>query len=810
MLSNLLSNSLLDLRSALRSLRRHPVFAGVAVLTLALAIGANTAMFATIHAAALRPLPYREPGRLVLASATFGGYPNPMASAPDYYDYREQADSFEALGAMMSFVVKTTVTGRERPERVATILISDDFFGMLGVRPVAGRWFTPEEGKPGGPRVLIIGEHFARRWFGSARDAVGRPLTVNGTPLTVVGVMPAGFRLFHDVDVWVPMRRGESVAGAPRRFHNWLIVGRLKAGVSIERAQRQVDVISKRLEQQYPDSNRNKALGLSSLQTAIVGRQMPMLAALMAAVGLVLLIACGNVAGLLLARGAARRPELALRSALGVSRSRLVGQLVIESLVLAVAAGVIGVLLAYWLQGLMPIVAGLQQTGITIEGLSWSVLLFALGLSVVTGLLFGVVPALRTSALNVSQELAPGARATDTRGGTRLRSVLVAGQVAVSLMLLITAGLLIRSFVRLTTTDPGFVIEHLLTGEIQLLPNQYPEESRQIQFFDGLREDLLAVPGVTAVGFTSHLPIKNPAGNVPVWAADNAPANPADRPSADRRIVLPGYFDAVRIPLVSGRDLSARDRSGAPVALVVSQLMARTLFPGRSPLGQRVMVDNGGDQPVATEVVGVVGDARVNAIGQPPRMTMYLSYYQFPDFTLRFAIRTAADPDSMVGTVRKLVAARDKEIPVENLVSMEQLIGDSVAPRRVTTITLGLFSLVAMLLASIGLYGVLAYYVNQRTHEIGVRMSLGADVRRVVGHVLWRSALMVVPGIAVGLAAAFAGGRVLQQLLFEVPPTDPATYAAVSACLAGVALIASVVPAWRAARIDPVTALRSE
>jgi putative ABC transport system permease protein len=388
--------------------------------------------------------------------------------------------------------------------------------------------------------------------------------------------------------------------------------------------------------------------------------------------------------------------------------------------------------------------------------------------------------------------------------------VLVAGQVTVSLMLLITAGLLIRSFVRLTTTDPGFVIGHLLTGEIQLLPNQYREESRQIQFFDGLRQDLLAVPGVTAVGFTSHLPIKNPTGNVPVWAADNAPANPADRPSADRRVVLPGYFDAVQIPLVSGRDLSARDRAGAPVALVISELMARTLFPGRSPLGQRVMVDNGGDQPVATEVVGVVGNARVNAIGQPPRMTMYLSYYQFSDFTLQLAIRTGAGPDSMVGTVRKLVAARDKEIPVENLVSMEQLIGDSVAPRPVTTVTLGLFSLVAMLLASIGLYGVLAYYVNQRTHEIGVRMSLGADVRRVVGHVVWRSALMVVPGIAVGLAAAFAGGRVLQQRLFEVPPTDPATYATVSAGLAGVALIASVVPAWRAARIDPATALRSE
>jgi putative ABC transport system permease protein len=804
------SNLLADLRSAVRSALRYRAFSSVVVLTLALGIGANTAVFSAIHAALLKPLPFRDPGRLVLASCTFGGEPNPMASAPDYYDYREQADSFETLAALTSFTMKVTVTGLERPERATLSFVSDDLFSMLGVAPVAGRWFTPDEGKPGGPPVAMVGERFARLWFGGAREAAGQGLTANGMALTVVGVMPAGFRIVNDSDVWVPMRRGEDVAASARRFHNWLIVGRLKPGVSMQQAQRQVDIISRNLEQQYPDSNRNKALRLDPLQTALVGDQTPMLMTLMAAVGLVLLIACGNVAGLLLARGTARRPELAVRAALGASRGRLVAQLLTESLLLAVVSGIAGIALAYWLQRLLPVATGLRGLGIEIRGIEWPVLLFALGLSILTGVLFGVVPALRSSSLTIADSLAPGTRATGGRMGTRLRRALVAGQVAVTLMLLVGAGLMIRSFARLTTTSPGFAVDHLLTGEIQLLATQYPDQNQKIQLFEGLRNDFRAIPGVQAVGFTSHIPMKHRFGNIAAWAADNAPANPADRQLAHMRIVMPGYFEALRIPLLAGRDIADGDRQGAPQALVINEMMARELFPGRSPLGQRVMVDVGRDRPMETIVVGVVGDARIDAVNMPARMTMYASFYQTPRDTLRFAIRTGLNPDALVGTVRRLVAARGRGIPVENLVSMEQLIGDSVTPQRVTTLTLTLFSLAAMLLASIGLYGVLAYFVNQRRQEIGVRMSLGADTRNVMTLVLGQSALMIVPGLAAGLLGALAGAHLIRGLLFEVSPTDLVTFVAVSLCLFGVALVASIVPAWRASRIDPVTALRSE
>lgn len=806
----MVSNFFYDLRFALRSARRQPMFSIVVIVTLALVIAANTAMFATVEAALLKPLPFQDPGRLVFASCTFGGEPNPMASAPDYYDYREQADRFEALSAILVGANKTTVTGGAEPERVSLTIVSDDLFRTLGVTPVAGRWFTAEEGRAGGPSVAMVSERFALRRFGSAGTAVGAALAVDGQPLTIIGVMPAAFRFLHDVDIWVPMRRGEGRAAAPRHFHNWLIVGRLRAGVSLESAQRQVDVISKRLEQQYPASNRGKALRLDPLQTALVGRQMPRLVVLMAAVGLVLLIACGNVAGLLLVRGSLRRPELALRAALGASRARLVAQLLAESVTLALIAGVVGMALAFWLERLLPLVTGLREQGLAPAGMDWPVLAFALALSVLTGVLFGAVPALRASSLELSEDLAPGARTTDTKVGMALRGGLVIGQVAASLVLLIGAGLLVRSFTRLAGTNPGFDVQHLLTGEIQLLAAEYPDPDKRIRFFDGLREDLSAIHGVRAAGFVSMLPIRNRLNNIPAWAADHPPASPADRRSAHIRIVLPGYFDAVRIRLLAGRDFGKADRANAPPVVIINELMARTLFPGRSALGQRVMADRGRPQPVAFEVIGVVGNARVDALDQNARMTFYLPYYQSPAETMRFAIRTDQDPESITQTVRRLVLARDRDIPVENLVSMERLIGDSLEPQRVTVVTLTVFSVVALLLACLGLYGVVAYSVSQRTHEIGVRMALGAEPGDVLRLVVGQGAVLAMIGVGIGVAGAIGLTHFLAGLLFEVRPTDPVTFATVSMGLVGVALLASLVPARRAAKIDPMIALRYE
>jgi putative ABC transport system permease protein len=799
-----------DLRYGLRMLQKNPGFTAVALATLALGIGANTAMFSIIHAALMKPLPFRDPARLVFASTTFGGTRNPMTSAPDYYDYREQAGCFDGFSAMLAMAPKTTVTGGAEPERAAFTYVAHDFFQTLGVVPVAGRVFRPEDGQPGAPNVVVVGEHFAQRRFGAARQAVGASLNLDGRPYTVVGVMPAAFHFIHDVDIWAPMQRGESWAAAPRQFHNWLIVARLKPRVSIQSAQRQVDVISKRLEQQYPASDATVGLRLDPLQAALAGPEAPRLLLLMAAVGLVLLIACANVAGLLLARGSVRRQELAMRAALGASRARIAGQLLTESVTLALLAGVLGVALAFWLNGLLPLVTGLSNSVNTFTGLEWPVLLFALAISILAGVLFGIAPAWRTSALNLAEDLAPGARTTATKGGKSLRNALVVGQVAVSLVLLIGAGLLIRSLAQLAGTSPGFDAHHLLTGEIQLLDSQYYDPGQRIRFFDGLHVDFAAVPGVNAAGFISELPIRNPLNNYPAWNTEHPPADLADQLKAHKRIVLPGYFDAVRIPLLAGRDLGKIDSRNAPLAMVINQKMARDLFTETNPLGQRVSADLGGPKPTTFEVVGVVGDARIEAIGLEAPMTMYLSYYQFPNLTLRFAIRTDLAPESITRTVRRLVAARNRDIPVENLVSMEEIIGDSLASQQVTAVALALFAMVALLLACLGLYGVLAYSVSQRTHEIGIRMALGANRREVLRLVLKQGMTLALGGIAVGTVAAFGLTRLFKNMLYGIAPDDPATFVAVLAILTMVAALACAIPARRAAKVDPMEALRYE
>jgi putative ABC transport system permease protein len=804
-----------DLRYAMRALLRNPAFAIVVIVTLALGIGANTAMFSLIHATLLKPLPFKDPGRLVLASSTFGGNINPWTSQPDYYDYRDQSASFERLAATSPEAFRLFVVTREQPERAAVMVATADLFATLGVEPVAGRWFAAEEGKAGAPYVVMISSGLATRRFGGAREAIGQTLTIQmGMPrgnmtATVVGVMPAGFRLLDDADLWMPIREGENDGPQTRQFHNWLLIGRLKPGITLAQARQDVDIISSRLQRQFPDFDRGLGLLLEPLQRGLARDQTPGLFVLMAAVGMVLLIACANAAGLLMARGTVRRPELALRAALGASRARIASQLLTESLVMAFLSGLLGLALAIWLQRLLPIVAGLAPLGIQIGGLATPVLCFALAATMATGLLFGLAPALRAAAPDLACDLAHNTRATGTRAGTRLRSALVVGQVAVSLALLIGAGLLIRSFARLAAVDPGFDARNVMTGEIQLPDTKYPEAERQVQFFESLQEDLAAIPGVTAVGFIDRLPIRHPYGNPPMWAADHPPQDPSQRTTADLRSVLPGYFEAVRIPLLSGRDIAKADRASKPNVTVINERMARTLFPGVNPIGKIVMVA-GNEKPVAYEIVGIVGDARIDSIGQNPRMAMYASFYQFPRMMWRFAVRSRLNPEVLKNAIRQRVAAHDRDVTVERLDPMEQVIGESLVSQRVTTVTLTMFSGVALLLASLGLYGVLSYYVAQRTREIGVRMAIGADTRSVLALVLGRSARMVLPGLAIGVAASLAGARLIQDLLFEVRPADPMTFVGVVFCLGAVAFLASTVPAWRAARIDPIRALKIE
>jgi putative ABC transport system permease protein len=530
-----------------------------------------------------------------------------------------------------------------------------------------------------------------------------------------------------------------------------------------------------------------------------------MLMVLMGAVGLVLLIACANVAGLLVARGVARRSELAVRAALGASRGRIAAQLLTEGLVLGCTGGIIGVALAVWLQRLLPVASGLAEEGVAPRGIQGPVLLFAVAASVLTGILAGAAPALRASSLRLASNLAPGSRATDSRGGARLRTALVIGQVALSLFLLVGAGLLMRSLGRLASTDLGFDTRGLLCTTLEA---PYADEAKRIQFQSDVREELAAIPGVTAVTMTSHVPILHPGGDPPMWAAKRPPADSSREQTALARVVMPGYFGTLGIRLLAGRDLAPTDRRGTPNVMVVNEAMVRAFFPGENPIGQQVMV--AGNPPTAFEVVGVVSNARISGVGDDAYPAVYLSAYQRGQPITNVVLRGTAARASLDQAVRRIVAARNPDIAVEPLVSLDEVVGEDLAPQRVTAITLGAFSAVALLLAAMGLYGVLAYYVTQRTHELGVRIALGASTRTVLSHVLWRCAMMVGPGLAIGVLAALAGTPIIRASLYEVEPTDPATFAGVTLCLALVAFAASVWPAVRAARVNPVQALRGE
>ncbi len=535
---------------------------------------------------------------------------------------------------------------------------------------------------------------------------------------------------------------------------------------------------------------------------------------LMVAVGLLLLIACANVAGLLLARGALRRPELAIRSALGASRVRIVAQLLTESVMLSLLSGIAGVALAFWLQRLLPIATGLAGLGVAPRDLQWPVLLFAVGLSMLTGLLFGLVPALRASSMHLGESLAHGARTTQARGGLQLRGALVVAQVAVSLVLLVGAGLLVRSFAALASTNPGFDREHLLTGDIQLPNSTYPPE-RRFQFLDMLRKDFAAIPGATAVGFIDRLPIRQPYGNYPVWRAGRPPADPSQRPTANTRLVLPGYFDALRIPVLSGRDVAGTDRKDGSRVMVINQRMATTLFPGENAVGQHVTAVLGmlapGEPEISCEVIGVVADVRTDTIDEPARMTMYLPYDQFsPPATMRFAVRTGLPPEAIAASIRKALAARDPELPVGNLIRMEQLIGDSLIPQRVTATTLTLFATIAMLLAAIGLYGTLAYWVNQRMHEIGIRLAVGAQRRDILHLIVGRGMHLALAGAAIGVIFSLGLTQFMRQMIYGVGVYDPVTFAGVVIVLTLTAAAACYLPARRAMRVDPMDTLRSE
>ena len=800
--------TLSDAVYASRMMASRPGFTAIAILTLAVGIGATTAMFGTINAALLSSLPFDEPERLVMGRATFDGNINPTASGNDYYDYRDQAKSFESLSAFM-YPGKVTVLGGPEPERVASNYVTWDLFRTLEVRPFAGRTFTAEEAVENGPSVVMISYGYWQRKFGASPDAVGGTLIMNGSPHTVVGVLPAGFHFMFDVDIWRLTYRGGPGATA-RRWHSLLLVGRLEPGISPEQAQAEVDTISRQLEQQYPETNDGKALLLTPLHDAMVENVRTSLLMLMAAVSLVLLLACGNVAGLLLARGQTRLTEIAIRSAMGASRRRLIRQLLTESVIMAVLAGLAGVALAVAFQGLFTRLLPMGQLGITRPAIDTLMLAFALGVSLVTGLIFGVVPALQGTLIDIASELKSGTRATWARGSSLLRNGLVVLQVAISIMLLIGAGLLIRSLTLQMNVDLGFNPTNVLTAGLRLPDNDYPSPEKRITFSSAFLEEVEALPGVVSAAIINQLPIRHPAGNIYIYPTDQPPedGDSESRRWADFRIATPGYLRIMGIPLLAGRDIAETDREGSPRVMIISKSVAEEIFPDRNPLGQKLIVDMG--EMVVHEVIGVVADARLNGLTRPPRNAMYMSYYQVPRRTMRIVVRTESDPAALTGPIREILRTKDANIPLAEAATMVKIINDALADFRIITSSLGLFSSIAMLLALVGIYGVLAYYVSQRHHEIGVRMALGANSRQVARLVLSRGMGLVAIGLAFGLAGSYWASQLIQQLLFGVEPSDPVTFIVAALGFGAIGLVACLLPAWRATRVDPVLTLQAE
>jgi putative ABC transport system permease protein len=801
-----LEDFLADARYALRRMAKRPGFAAVVIPTLAVGIGANVAMFSVLHTTLIRSLPYSEADRLVVARSTTNGVPAEWVSAWDYWDYRNQSRSLTGLAAFLGFPQGHTITGRDEPERVQGQIVGTDYFRTLGADPEVGRHFTSEDAREGAPEVVIISHGLWQRRFGASPGAVGSTLLIDGYPYTVIGALPAGFRFMDDADLWRPLRRDSKwVAG--RENMNWIAVGRLADRVSVEQAQNEINVIARQLEAQYPDSNTGRGWRLQRAQEALTEDYRQTLVMVMAAVVLILLIACGNVAGLALARGSARRTEFSVRAALGASGGRLVRQLLTESLVVAIAAGIMGTWLAVVLVPVFLELLSVRVPGAEEAGLSAAALIFAVAVSMATALLFGMVPAFRASRRDAVEDLKAGARTTDA-GGARFRSGLVVAQVALSLVLLIGSGLLLRSLARLNAVDPGFDPRGLLTAEIRVPYTQYGSAEELTDFFISVQENIHTIPGVEGVGLINRLPVREVGGNEFVYAVDDPPAERAETRTANLRAVLPGYFATMGIPLLEGRTIEAADGPDAEPVLVINRSMAEFFFPGESPVGKRMVVFV--HDSTTFTVVGVAGDVRQDGLRGEPFRSMYASYRQLPHLTMRIAVRTTGEPASVVPALREVVHRLDPDVPVAEVATMDEVLARYQSAQRVRTIALATTGLLALLLTAIGLSGVLATYVAERRHEIGIRMAFGALRADLMGMILGRAARLVLVGIGIGVAAALATTRLIEGMLFEIEPRDPATFAFVIGFLAAVCGVAALLPGRRAAGVDPLPLLRAE
>jgi putative ABC transport system permease protein len=794
-----------DVRHAVRQLRKSPGFTVVGGLILALGIGGVTAMLSTSYAVMLRPLPYFQPDRLVLGRGTYQGNVNPWLSGPDYVDYHEKSRSFSALEAFFFGPRDVTVTAGRIAERVKALRASTGLLGALGVNMELGRPFTEDEGRGNGPLVAIVSHNYWQKHFASETTTTGHSIAIDGELCDVVGVTPPGFQFIQDVDVWLPMRPQHL---GPRRFNNWFILGRLKDGVTLSEAQSEVDVIAAQLEKTYPDTNTKKALLLTPLQSAVSEQYRSSLGLLCGGAIAILLIAWANAAGLFLARGAGRRGELAVRSVLGASHWRLVRLLLSEALILAIAAGAMGALIAVWAQNGLLRLMPLETLFLGGVGISWPALLFVLAATVLTWLGFGLIPAWQTRNINLAQGLRSSGRGALVQG-TRLRSALVAGQVALSITLLVLAGLLLRSLDSLHRASPGFNAHNLLTAEIPLPGGKYSDVQRTA-FFTSLLDGARSLPGVASVAAISQLPLRDPFNDIGIYAADNPPTDRLKQDSGYQRVVLPGYFQTMEIPIVAGRDIEPSDTAWSRRVVVVSQQLAKTLFPKRSPLGEMVIIDRAQDTP--WEIVGVVGDVKQSRLRDETsfRGTFYRAHSQQPWPTMRLAVRTFGNGSAIVHPLRELLQKMDPDVPLSGPRTMEQIIANGAISETAQAACLAAFSVFALILAAVGIYGLLAYVVTQRTGEFGIRLALGAEPAAIVKSVLRDGLKTTLVGGALGVAVAAVVTPLIASELYGVRPLDPATFFAVTVVIVAASIAACWIPARRASKVDPMVALRSE
>jgi predicted permease len=800
-----------DLLYALRRLRQAPGFTLVAIVTLALGIGANSAIFSMVNAVLLRPLPFDEPDRLVRLSQTWEGRTTGVYSPQNFLDVVSAARDFESLAAIDGGGV--TLTGSGAPARLEGAGVSASFFDVLRVRPILGRGFAAGENEPGHTKVVVLGHRLWRERFGADPAAVGRMVQLNREPHVVVGVAPPGFTYPDGAEVWTPIEYDAVFRTKSRGAWYLGVIGRLKPAVPVSHAREELRTIADRLAHEYPDADEGVGGTVTSLHEAMVGESRPALLVLLGAVGLVLLIACVNVANLLLARAAARESELAVRTALGAGRGRLLRQLLTESVLLAVLGGAAGVFLA-WLS--LDTLLGLQPAGVRRLGevrVDRAVVAFAAGLSVLTGILFGSVPALQLMRRATAQSLREGGRGLLGGRGQRLRGGLVVGQIALAMMLLAGAGLLIRSFVQLRRVDPGFRAPGALTFRIALPESAYQDEARRTAFFDEMIERLGALPGVRSVGTVMGLPLSGTRFNLSFEVAGRPKLPLAQQPSMEVRVTSPGYFEAMGIPVLRGRGFERGDRAGSRQVVVLSQTAVRRFFPGEDPLGKSITVGwrrPDGMPPAGGEVVGVVGDVKEAGLAEENPPEIYLAYGQLPVSSMDVLLRTAVGPMTLAPAAATVVRGLDPELPIARLHTLDDIVARSVSEPRFYVVLLGAFAGTALFLAALGIFGVMSYAVVQRSREIGIRVALGAHPAHLRRMVLGQALLLAVAGVGLGLLGSLGLSRAIAGLLFDLSPTDPATLAGVALLLTAVALLASYLPARRATRVDPLIALRSE